>query len=198
MGELAVNRAFKYYTIQGGGTPQPIIGTRLTAAVTANVAAQALSWDQNINNPITLTVADSSMFVRGDYVNVIDPSTYVTERGMVATVTDGTHIQATGILKAHPGGAYGTGAWVALGAFAQSLYVQAKDANTGSLFIGAGPQMVSSTGVLVIAKIVAVATGLQPYDFSTSRQGLANEETMSQYWIDGTTGDSYLPSLGVI
>jgi hypothetical protein len=192
------NRAFKYFTIQSGGTPQPVVGTYLTAAVTANAAAHAMRWDQNINNPVILTVADSSMFVRSDYVNVVDPSTYVTERGMVAEVTDSTHIKVTGILKAHPGGAYGTGAWVALGAFAQSLYIQGKPGNTGLLYIGTTPQMVTATGVGTIVLIGFTVSGVQPYEFSTSRQGLANEETLSQYWIDGTTGDGYLPSIGVI
>lgn len=192
------NRAFKYYTIQAGGTPQPVIGTYLTAAISAAAAANSQSWDKNINNPVTLTVADSSMFVMGDYVNVVDPSTYFTERGMVSSVTDSTHIKVTGILKTHPGGAYGTGAWVAWGGFAQSLYVQALDGNAGALYLGAAPNMVKATGVNVIAKLQMVTSGTQPFDFSTSRQGLANAETLSQYWIDGTTADSYLPSLGLV
>jgi len=190
--------AFKYFTIQSGGTPQPVIGSYLTAAVTQPVINAANPPGGDYQNPITLTVADSSMFTGFNWLNVIDPSTYATERAEILSVPSSTTVTVQGLKNTHPGGSYGTGSWVALGGLAQSLYVQGLDGNAGSLFIGTSPQMVKSTGVYVIAKLVAVTSGLQPYDFSTSRQGLADTEVLSQYWMDGTTGDSYLPSIGAV
>ena len=139
------NRAFKYYTIQAGGTPQPVIGTYLTAAVTASQAAAATSVGGDYHNPVTLTVADSSMFVGSTWANLVDPSTYAVERVTVNSVPDATHVIVQGLQHAHPGGAYGTGAWVALGDFAQSLYIQGLDGNTGALYVGVAPQMVKAS-----------------------------------------------------
>lgn len=70
-----MNIAFKYFMIQAGGTPQPLIGTFMTAAVTTNTVQQSL----NINGdpaPVTLTVNDSSMFRQGDFGLVTDPGTF--------------------------------------------------------------------------------------------------------------------------
>lgn len=188
--------AFKYFTIQAGGTPQPLIGTHLTAALTQQQVTAANPREHN--NPITLTVSDSSMFAGFNWLNVIDPGTFATEKAMILSVPTATTVQVQGLKNAHPGGAYGTGSWVALAGFAQNIYVQGLDGNAGALYFGVSPQMVKATGVFVLAKTQAVTTGTQPYEFSTSRQGLSDTETLSQYWIDGTTGDSYLPSIGAV
>lgn len=190
--------AFKYFAIQSGGTPQPVIGTWLTAALTQPVVNAGYNFTSQIYSAVTLTVNDTSMFAGFNYLNVIDPGTYATEKALILSVTDATHVLVQGLQNAHPGGVYGTGAWVALSCFGQNLYVQAKDGNAGALFIGTAPTLVKATGVSVIAKLQLVASGQQPYEFSTSRQGLADTETLSQYWIDGTTGDSYLPSVGQV
>ena len=191
-------KAFKYYTIQAGGTPQPLIGTYLTVAVTPAVVNYANQAGGNLN-VVTLTVADSSMFLGAQYANITDPGTFASERVLVLNPPpSSTTLMVQGIQNAHPGGAYGTGAWVAVGDHAQNIYVQSLDGNTGALYVGTKPQMVKATGVFVIAKLVQVASGTQPLDFGTSRQGLADTEPTSQYWIDGTTGDSYLPSIGLV
>jgi hypothetical protein len=190
-------KAFKYYTIQAGGTPQPLIGSHLTVAVTPGMVAAGKTVGGNFNQ-VLLTVADSSMFVGGQWMNIIDPGTYVTERVEVINCPSATTVNVQGVRFAHPGGAYGTGSWVAVGDHAQNVYVQALDGNAGALYVGTSPLMVKATGVFVIVKLQLVAAGTQPYDFGTSRQGLADTEPTSQYWIDGTTGDSYLPSLGLV
>ena len=190
-------KAFKYFTIQAGGTPQPLVGTHLTAAVTTSQAAAATQTGGNLNS-VTLTVADSSMFVGAQYANIIDPSTYATESTLVLSAPTSTTVVVQGLQNAHPGGAYGTGSWVAVGDHAQNIYVQGLDGNTGALFIGTSPRMVTGTGAFVIVKLQTVTSGTQPVDFGTSRQGLADTEATSMYWIDGTTGDSYLPSLGLV
>lgn len=193
-------QAFKYFTIQSGGTPQPLIGSYLTAAVTqTQVTAAGMARDGLVTLPITVAVADSSPFVGAQYAQIVDPTTYVTEGFLrVIAAPTSTSVLLQGILKPHPGGAYGTGAWIALANYSQQIYVQAKDGNTGALYLGTSPKMVISTGVLVIAKLQTVTAGVQPTEFYTSRQGLADTEGLGQYWIDGTTGDAYLPSAGLV
>lgn len=188
--------AFKYFTIQTGGIPQPLIGTWLTAALTTPVVNASYNANTQTSSPVILTVNDSSMFAGFNWLNVIDPTTFATERAMILAVPSSTTVQVQGLRNAHPGGAYGTGAWVALGTFAESVYVQGLDGNTGSLFIGTGPQMVTATGVQVLKKLVKVTAATQPNEVLFSQSGLADSETLSQFWIDGTTGDSYLPSIG--
>lgn len=190
--------AFKNFTIQAGGTPQPVIGTWLTAAVTQAQATAGFNNNSRQALPITLTVSDSSMFLGWNWLNVIDPGTFATEKAMIVAVPDSTHVTVQGLRNAHPGGAYGTGSWVALAAFGQNVFIQAIDGNAAALFLGVTPQMVKATGVGVIFKLFQTASGTNPYTFSTSRQGLADTECLSQYWIDGTTGDGYLPSIGVV
>ena len=180
--------AFKYLTIQGGGTPQPLIGTWLTAAVTSPQG----------DGSTTVSVNDTSMFAGASYAVFTDPATYAAERVRVSGIVNSTTMTVQGLRKPHPGGAYGTGAWVGLSDPCQQIYVQGKDGNSGALFIGTGPQMATATGAQVIAKIVAVTAGTQPTEFSTSRDSGLNAETVSQYWIDGTSNDSYLPSLGKV
>lgn len=191
--------AYKYLTIQAGGTPQPLIGTWLTAAVTQpQINASQPAQNNLANNVVTLTVSDTSMFASANYAVVTDPSTFVAEKVRLGAVLTTTTMTVLGLQKTHPGGAYGTGAWVGVGDLCQNIYVQAKDGNTGALFIGANPRMVTSTGLYMIAKIQSVTSGTQPYEFSTSRQGAVDTEVAGQFWIDGTTGDSYLPSLGKV
>lgn len=193
-----MNRSFKYFTIQAGGTPQPLVGSYLTAAVTAAQVAAA-NVNGNIMVPIALAVADSSMFKQGDYLSVVDPGTYAMERVIVTSVpAGGNQVVVTGLQNTHPGGAYGVGAWVALASLAQGIYLQGKDGNAGTLYLGTSPQMVTATGTYMMTQLKTAAAGSQPNQFATSLQGPANTEAVNEYWIDGTTGDSYLASIGVL
>lgn len=183
-------RAFKYFTIAAGGTPQPLVGTTLTAAVVAQVTVPSTSPSDALS---TLPVADSSMFLNGDWVILDSTGAAGEERVQVFTVPDGTHIQVKGMKSNHANGAF-----VRLAQLMNSVYVQAKDGNVGALFIGTSSALVKATGAFVIAKLVQVAAGVQPVEFSSTRSGLANCDDLGQLWIDGTTADSYLPSIGQV
>lgn len=191
-----MQQAFKYFTIQAAGTPQPLVGTWLTAALSVPVVNAAYNPTSQTYTPVTLTVNDSSMFVGFNWLNVIDPGTFAVERAMILAVPSSTTVQVQGLKNAHAGGAYGTGAWVALGGFAQEVTVQGLDGNTGALYVGTSPQMVKATGVFVLTKLVQTAANVEPNAIRYSQSGLAESETLSQFWIDGTTADSYLPSIG--
>jgi hypothetical protein len=177
-------RSFKYFQIAAGGTPQPLVGTTLTAAVTAPTNPDAV---------VSLSVADSSMFLKGDRVVIGSTGAADEEDAAVFSVPDGTHINVQDIENNHANGAY-----VRLGILINSLYIQEQDGNTGALFIGTSSALVKATGVFVIAKLQAVGAGVQPNELDSTRSGLANPDQLGQIWIDGTTGDKYLPSVGLI
>lgn len=175
-------RTFKYFTIVSGGTPQPLVGTTLSAALTAPL---------NPDTAVNAAVADSSMFLNGDWVVLEVDGAALEERVKVFNVPDSTHIKLVGVKNSHASGAI-----VRLGTAINSLFVQSKDGNAAPLFIGTSSAMVKAIGAFVIAKIVQVAAGTQPTELDSTRSGLANPDTMGQLWIDGTTSDSYLVSVG--
>lgn len=183
-------RTFKYFSIVAGGTPQPLVGTTLTAAVNAPTGAGSTLALADILT--VLTVADTSMFLNGDYA-MLDSTGANEERVQVFQVLTGNTMSVKGMLKNHANGAY-----VRLAALANSTYVQGLDANAGALYIGTSSALVKATGVFVIAKLQTVAAGVQPIEFSSTRSGLANCDDLGQLWIDGTTGDKYLPSIGQV
>jgi hypothetical protein len=184
-----MQRTFKAFSITSGGTPQPLIGTRLTA----NAGPSAT------NNTISIAVADSSMFQKGDWVLIqsVDGTTRPGERQLVFSVPDGTHIVLNALSQAYVGGAFGTGDWVILANLVNSVYVQTVDGNAAAIFVGT-TGMNKAGSVKVIAKLENVASGTQPVDFSNDRHVGANPETLGQYFVDGTTSDSYVPSVGVM
>ena len=191
-------RAYKNFAIQAGGTPQPLIGTWLTAAVTAAEAAALTLQGGGIQNAITLTVADSSMFDGAQYLSITDPSTYATESKLrVIAAPTATTVVVTGLKNAHPGGVYGTGSWVYVGDLASVVRVQAA-ANTGVLYIGDSPRMVKATGIHVLYTLNVTTSPAQPSSIEFTEHGASDTEVASQFWIDGTTSDTYLPSLGLV
>jgi hypothetical protein len=185
-------RAFKYFSIVAGGTPQPLVGTKLTAAV-APAPATGFQPAGSPDTPVSIPVSDSSMFLNGDRVILDVPSSGVEENVKVFSVPDSTHIQVSGIAHVHASGTY-----VRLAVLINSVYVQALDGNAGALYIGTQATMVKATGVFVIKKFQLVAASVEPNEFSSTRSGLANADDLGSLWIDGTTGDSYLPSIGQV
>lgn len=174
-------RAFKYFSIAAGGTPQPLVGTTLGAAVQIPSSSDTL---------VSLAVADSSMFLAGDLAILGSPGTSE-ERVQVTAVPDATHVTVRGVQKAHASGSF-----LRLSLLMNSLFIQTKDGNAGPIFVGMSNSLDKVTGAFVIAKLFNVALGGQPTEFGTTPTGVANSEDLGQIWVDGTTNDSYLPSVG--
>jgi len=186
------NYTFKKYTIAATGTPQPLVGTTLSAAAPASPG------------PITVAVADASPwdiyslgFGAASFpliYAVFDVGSFQ-ERARVLKVVDGTHITVDQLNFAHASGKY-----VRLGAAVNSTYVQTTDGNTGNfLYIGNSPNMAKATMTYCIAKLAKVAALSQPTEFSDTRTFGANPSDASNWWIDGdSTGDGYVPSFGVV
>lgn len=165
-------RSFKYFTVTSG-TTQPLVGTTLSAAITGSASAQSVA------------VADSSMFLVGDYVLVGT----VTERVKITAIADGTHI--TGVFPT----SVATGANVRLYAPCTSVYVQTLDGNAGNIFIGNASTITPATGVGAICKLTKSTATNQPTEFSTGNVYGFNPENIANFWVTGdNTNDSYLPS----
>lgn len=171
-------RAFKQFSIVAGGTPQPLVGTTLTTATLPTTASTSVA------------VADSSMFKQGDYAVFGSIANGDEERHIVRAIVDGTHIRVNQLDKAHVNGSY-----VRNSIAINSVYVQRDLTGAGLLYIGA-QGIVKATFANVVATLFNSATG-QPIDFGDSRGDSTDAGDAGDFWIDGTTGDKYLPSFGV-
>jgi hypothetical protein len=178
-------RTFKYFSILATGVPQPWVFTTCAQAVTAK--AQLPQGDQ-----VNIAVADSSLFQVGDSVRLMNIDGTNDEAGTVVQIPSANVLGVKGIGLSHL-----VGAWVIMSTAANSPYLQAKLGNAAAFTIGAKWNMNPATGLWCTAVVAAQAAG-QPYDYSTSRSGLANPDSMGNFWITGTAADSYLPSMGVV
>ena len=174
-------RCFKYFTIVAGGTPQPLVGTTLTAALSP----------PSQGSSVVAAVADSSMFMNGDYV-MLDVGAS-RERASVYNVVDSTHITLANFNLAHANSTY-----VQLSGATFSVYIQTTTTNAGAIYLGNASTMVKATGVNCLAQLLNVGAGIQPIDFSDNRSFGGSAIQIGDYWVDGTTGDKYLPSCGLI
>jgi len=186
------NRTSKKFTIQAGGTPQPLVGTWITAGISPPTP------DSAGNTLTNIAVNDSSMFKdkHGDYAYIVSAALTLPERVLVQSVPDGTHITVRNLQNTRTGGAFGAGDFVSLSLAVNSCYVQCTPANAAILYIGS-QGIVKATYVNVIAILQPSGAAIQPFEFSDTRYYGPNPSASSDFWIDGTTGDGYLPSFGI-
>jgi hypothetical protein len=184
------NRTFKKFVIVSGGTPQPLVGTYITA--TTVPSGKDPQGDAATNIPVN----DSSMFKQGDRVLIQSVTYTVPEIAMIQKVPDSTHILVRNLQNTRTGGAFGTGDFVSLAIQVNRPYVQCTPGNAGLIYVGTAG-LVKSTEVNVIATLQNFAAGTQPIEYSDSRNYTADPFNSSDLWCDGTTNDGYLPSFGV-
>jgi hypothetical protein len=186
-----VKRTFKFVAVTAGGTPQPVFGTTTSAAIVPNPA----------NNPLQkIAVADSSWFHDKDWI-LLDPANATVAKRewlQVMTVVDSTHLNVIGPNGAPIQYSHNSGVYVQLAVPCLAFYVECKIGNAATIFIGTDSTMVKATGVFVLKQMAASGAGINPSFFSDPDYGLANAMKSDDYWFDGTTGDSILPSLTVL
>lgn len=183
-------RSYKQFAILLGGSPQPLVGTFITATTAPNPPA-----NPDGSSITTLPVSDSSMLMGGEDVFICSPTFTNPERTRVFKVVDGTHIQVKGLRFTRTGGAVGTGDWISVGALVNSVYVQSLAGNAGLLYLG--NQGLNKTGLVhVVTTMFNVTTG-QPTDFTDIRRGAPDSTDACDWWIDGTTNDKYQASFGI-
>jgi hypothetical protein len=185
-------RAFKKITIAAGGTPQPLVGTTTTTAVGPVAYPQGTVGSGAI---LVIPVVDGSMFYKGCWGILGKPSTG--EERLFVSGVSGNNVT---VQIPYPGGITGTylsGAYFRLSILINSTYIQTTSGNAGAIYVGTMDNMVKATYAFVIAVLYQVASG-QPIEYRDGRSGLQNADDVGQLWVDGTTGDGYLPSVGVV
>jgi hypothetical protein len=180
-------RTFKKFTIVAGGTPQPLVGTTTTAAT--GPSGIDPNGDKTV---VTVPVADSSMFLNGDWAIVGSLANGDEERVLIQKVKDATHIIVRKMDKTHV-----TGSYVRLAILCQAVYTQTSQGNTGAIYIGT-EALVKSTQAGVIALLYPFASPTQPVDYTDPYRVSQDGGDVGEYFVDGTTGDGWLPSLTVI
>jgi hypothetical protein len=186
-------RPSKFFTIIAGGTPQPLIGTKTTAAVGPVNQPTGIIGSQGI---YVIPVLDASMFLAKDWALIGAPSTG--EERLLIMSKSGNNVT---VLVPTPSGivsAYASGAYFRLANAINSTYIQTTQGNTGAIYVGTRDNMVKATGASVIALLYPFAAPTQPTEYRDGRSGLQNADDIGQYWVDGTTGDGYLPSYGAV
>jgi hypothetical protein len=180
-------RTFKKFTIAAGGTPQPLVGTTTTAAT--GPGGTDPNGDPSV---VTVAVTDSSMFFQGCRVVIGSIANSDEERVWVQKVPTSTSIVVQGMAKTHV-----TSSYVRLSLACEAIYIQTTPGNAANIYLGT-QGLVKSTYANVIAVLINVAaSGVQPLEY-TDPYYMADAGDVSQYWVDGTTGDGYLPSLTVV
>jgi hypothetical protein len=185
-----MRRTFKQFAVNAGGTPQPLVGTVVSATTAPGPATGDGTTSTNV------PVADSSMFTKGDWAYFVTTTYTLPEKVLVTAVPDSTHITVKNLQNTRTGGAFGTGDFVSVGIEINTAYVQTVAGNAGLIYLGT--QGLNKTGLVhVIATLFNVATG-QPTDFTIAPHWGPNTFGLSDLWLDGTTADKYQPSVDAV
>jgi hypothetical protein len=176
-------RTFKQFTVTAAGTPQPLVGTKLNAALAAG-------------SMLTATVLDSSMFINNDWAILMETNGTLRERVAIASIPDATHVVIRNVVNAHA-----SGAWLQLAGGCADVNVMAVGVGAGGTFFYLGTDFnMNKTGLVkCVSKILVVAAAIQPTIYTTANSGQVNVDDMSNFWIDADNNtDNYLPSFDIV
>lgn len=173
-------------TIASSSAAQPVFGTTATAAVSPTYDQFAGNVTGANPSMTTLTVASTSGFYPGDYVLVAASyqlGAASPNLGQVKTIVSSTSLIVEGLNQSVPNGAF-----VILSETAESITIQPKSTNAGSLYIGTSYKT-SATDPSVIYVLSASSS---PFHAETSGRGHAY--STANYWIAGTLSDVFTAS----
>ena len=177
-------RSFKF--LAATTAPAPLVGTDLEGAIAACTLATQTTVSGVVVAGQSVLVADSSMFVAGDLVNIFpanNSGTNAEYQVPVTAVPDGTHIV---ILNFNP---HADTDFVQLWWPCAQVRVQESKATppAGSLFLGASLAL-TNAGVAAFEDLSVDFTFLSPI-----RPG--NSDNLCNYFVAGANGgELYLPS----
>lgn len=175
-------RAFKYFAITTAGTPVPLVGTTIAGAALVP------------GNEVVAQVADSSMFRGKDWAVLVEANGTLSERVMLESVTDPTHVVIKSVANAHA-----VGAFLVLGGSASEVYIQTKDGNLGNIYIGNAINFNKATGANMLTKLTKVAAAAQPTEKTFETGGAVNGLDISNFWVDGDSNtDQFLVVMDTI
>lgn len=172
-----MKRTFKnQMSIGATNTPQPLVGTTLTALINAGAGAA------------NVAVADSTLFAVNDLC-IVGAGTAAAETVKITGIPDATHISVS------TANAHANGAFVQLSLAISSLYVQREDGDAAALYIGSSINMTATA--YLISKLVGVAALTQPEEFSDNLILPDKKENLQEYWVYGTLNTVYTVSCGI-
>lgn len=179
---MANPRVFGFQS--SSGTAQPLIGTTLANAITPCAVNSSYLGTAGQN----VQVANSGIFVVGDYVNIVPQAGATTPAAeiqvRIGAIPDGSHIV---ILNSQP---HNSGDWVVLYWPCAQIRIQENKASApaGSLFVGSD-STVGTSGANSFTDLSVDFTFVSPIRPD-------NSDSPSNYWIISSSGSSqYLPSL---
>jgi hypothetical protein len=182
-----------YQSLGVTGTPQPVFGTTLTAAVTAKLDFQGNPTIQGQQ----INVANALAFNKGDEIKIVETNGTKFETCHIIGVTIGVSPAGTLTLDSLQNN-HGSGAFVILAQPCAGVCIQGVDGAAGAIGVGNGSTLtyVGSVpgGANLIWKMMPQPSGQQPPYFSSTMVYGANPTNTVEYWIVGTANDQYLPS----
>jgi hypothetical protein len=207
-------RTFATFAIQTTNTPQPLIGSWLSAIVSGSLAQPA-------NQPVTVTLGTATsvtsggndatnIFLKGEDAWLIDPSGANAEAvhisnisgnnltfGLSKNVGGSPQGAPTVTTNPHVVGVFGTGTFIMpKPAGMNNLFFSREDGGTG-IFMYLGNAYNMNANFRRIVKLANVATGNQPLNYSASESYFGDPFDISELWVYGTAGDLYSATLNV-
>lgn len=196
---MAYRQVPSTFTVAATDTPQPLIGSWVTAGAGFNAPSGV---------PLTLTLGtaltsgnDASIFAPGDEAYLIDPNGAHGEpvriqsvSGNTVTLGNQTDMSTQGqnpvTRFAHAAGAIGTGTFITPHQMANNFLVMLEDGGTGTfLYIGCKYNMTATA--YRVFKLAKTSSGTQPQWYSSAMFSPGNPFQPSEWWAYGTAGDAW-------
>jgi hypothetical protein len=200
--------------LQSTSVAQPLVGSWITAGIGATAGV-----------PITVTLGTATagggsttdanvLFTAGQEAWLIDPNGSHAESVIVGSIPSGTgntlvlapkhcSVGDSGYAPVtqypHVSGAFGTGTFIIPKFNVNSVFVQMADNGAGAYTYFGNSVLMTATYRCII-KLAKVATGVQPYFWSSTETSPGNAFDTSELWVLGGTGlsgDGYIPSFNV-
>ena len=172
------------------GSPQPLLGTLLTAAVfpTPDRNTGSLApGSQNSSAVLPITANTTTLFRQGDHVAVGASSTFTQSNttapdgGTVQSVSSAANtLTVTGLQRNHS-----SGEWVLLAMPCAQINIQ----NGGATLYLGEDSTVGATSSTLIATVAASAA------YSIGSPGLGNMLETQHLWVVETASNTFLPNL---
>jgi hypothetical protein len=183
------------------GTPQPLIGTTLSAAVIPSPDLYTGRLDPGSQNSSTILPLNAPVYLfrQGDHVMVGASNTFI--QGNTTPVDGGTvqsinltasNVIVTGLMRKHS-----ASEWVVLAMPISQALVQVSASNTGAqIYLGEDPTVASNSQTLIAA--IPKNTIMPPFSIPMSAGGTLNTFDSQKMWVVGTASDTFLPSLLIV
>jgi hypothetical protein len=208
-------RTFATFVVNTTNTPQPLVGSWVTAGFPVGVPSPA---------PITLTLGTATtsgndatnIFGTGPQIALLidpaatSPATTLENVNITSstgnTVTLGYKVgygagqpSGQGVVteKVHTNGVFGTGSFIIPAQQANNVFVAREDGGTGTWFYIGNAFNMSATFRRIV-KLANVSAGTMPFNYGATENYFGNWLEVDSLWCMGTANDQYSVSLAVV